>query len=203
MKNGRQASLPRYVRACARSARRPALSRWIRLLTRVEDLQYEEYLRREDVDVAVLALHKACKPIAGCRRVGHSAPPSGAGQHRGADAGPVRPRSGALDDFGARHAVPHADGDGGRLRGGRPKTRSGSRDRRRLPHVDPSEAGGGLGRLAASYSSQPSGIVRARASSRPSCSPSRKVSGLLKPSALSPEQQAQAGQTTDVRQRKS
>ncbi len=64
MENASQAFLA-AVRACMRQVRAAVGAATVdpRLLTAAEKLQYDGYLRREDVNAAVLELHKAGKPI--------------------------------------------------------------------------------------------------------------------------------------------
>ena len=64
MENASQAFLA-ATRACMRQVRGAVGAATVdpRLLTAAERLQYEGYLRREDVNAAILALHKAGKPI--------------------------------------------------------------------------------------------------------------------------------------------
>lgn len=74
MKNASEAFLA-ATRACMRQVRAAVGAATIdpRLLTAAEKLQYEGYLRREDVNAAVLALHTAGKPIKEIVRcTGHS-----------------------------------------------------------------------------------------------------------------------------------
>jgi transposase len=74
MENASQAFLA-AVRACMRQVRAAVGAATVdpRLLTAAEKLQYDGYLRRQDVNAAVLELHKAGKPIKEIVRcTGHS-----------------------------------------------------------------------------------------------------------------------------------
>jgi transposase len=74
MENAKQAFLA-ATRACTRQVRAAVGTATVdpRLLTAAEKLQYEGYLRREDVNAATVALHKVGKPIEEIVRcTGHS-----------------------------------------------------------------------------------------------------------------------------------
>jgi transposase len=74
MENASQAFLA-ATRSCMRQVRAALGAATVdpRLLTAAEKLQYDGYLRREDVNAAIMALHKAAKPIKEIVRcTGHS-----------------------------------------------------------------------------------------------------------------------------------